>query len=249
MPEGRLVWAIGDVHGRADLLGPLLAHILKDMRSARVERPILVGLGDYIDRGPASKDVIDQLLSFKRQGVECCFLLGNHEESLLTFLADPSMGPSWCDFGGRETLWSYGIEPPSLLASEQDWQLASQSLAAALPPDHLGFLEQLELSCEIGDYFFVHAGVRPGVPLNEQDQRDLLWIRTDFLNHGGSFPKTIVHGHTPSEQVFSGRYRIGVDTGAYATSVLSAVRLFGERRDIAAVRLSGGLTTVEQKSL
>jgi serine/threonine protein phosphatase 1 len=250
VPEGAQVWAIGDMHGRADLLKALTDHILEDAEGAPVRSDLtVIGLGDYVDRGPDSKAVISQLIALAHSAATTRFLMGNHEEAMLTFLHDPAIGPTWCEFGGRETLWSYGVEPPSRSATDADWAQASKALGAALPADHRAFLESLEICCEIGDYFFVHAGVRPGVPLDQQSQRDMLWIRQEFLDHAGRWPKVIVHGHTPTETVVVTPARIGIDTGAYATSVLSALRLEGATRATAAARLNAGRIQVSRAPL
>ncbi len=249
VPGGALVWAIGDVHGRDDLLGPLLEHILDDFRSSACEAPVLIGLGDYVDRGPNSRAVIDRLLEVQMSGVDCIFLMGNHEEALLTFLSEPQMGPSWAQFGGRETLWSYGVSPPTSAADAEAWRMTASAFADALPAGHLAFLQALALSQEIGDYIFVHAGVRPGLPMESQSRQDLLWIRHAFLDHRGPFPKVVVHGHTPMERVVVTPYRIGVDTGAYATSRLSAVRLVNETRQVALAHMAGGMVTVDRMTL
>lgn len=245
VPENARVWAIGDIHGRADLLQPLTAHILEDAKAAPFGCDItVVGLGDYVDRGPDSKAVISHLVDLAKSSVATRFLMGNHEEAMLTFLEDPKIGPSWCEFGGRETLWAYGIEAPARDAPDTEWAQTSRALKSALPPEHEGFLRSLEISCEIGDYFFVHAGVRPGVELDAQAQRDMLWIRQEFLDHSGHWSKVIVHGHTPTETVSVTPSRIGLDTGAYATSVLSALRLEGSERALVAARLQAGRVQV-----
>ncbi|QUD90836.1 serine/threonine protein phosphatase [Phenylobacterium montanum] len=235
---GRLVYAVGDIHGRLDLLQRLLTAISADaVQTHSNERPLVVFLGDYIDRGAESRGVIDQILTLRRQGrfeVRC--LKGNHEQALLQFLEDPGFGPAWVGHGGGPTLMSYGIAPPQMRSDEEGWEATRLAFRAALPPHHLAFFETLELSLVVGDYLFVHAGVRPGVPLTDQAEQDLLWIRGDFLNDPGGFEKMIVHGHTPVDRPYIGRSRIAVDTGAYATGLLSAARLVGRERDFLEAR-------------
>ncbi|WP_297507247.1 metallophosphoesterase family protein [uncultured Caulobacter sp.] len=230
--DGRVVYAVGDVHGRLDLLDGLIARMTEDFQSlGRQDPPVLVMLGDYVDRGAQSAAVIDRLIALKGQADEGRFefraLMGNHEETLLHFLDDPMAGPSWVEYGGGETLASYGVQRPVGRAEPEAWEEARLAFRAAFPPAHEAFLRKLELAVAYGDYVFVHAGVRPGLPLEQQTAKDLLWIRNDFLDNPHGLQATVVHGHTPVETVFVGRQRINVDTGAYATGVLTAVRLDG----------------------
>jgi serine/threonine protein phosphatase 1 len=228
----RPVYAVGDIHGCVDLLTALLARIESDAARLQPRKsPALVFLGDYVDRGPDSRGVIDVVLSAQAEGrFEVRALKGNHEEALLGFLADADFGPVWADFGGQQTLQSYGVPPPSLRSDIAAWERAREALGQALPPEHLTFLSGLELTCVYGDYVFVHAGVRPGVRLADQAERDLLWIRDEFLYARGPFEGVVVHGHTPEAEPFVGDNRIGIDTGAYATGVLTAIRLLGAER-------------------
>jgi serine/threonine protein phosphatase 1 len=225
---GRLVYAVGDVHGRLDVLEPLLHDIAEDVVATRAaERPLLVFLGDYVDRGPSSRAVVDLVLRLQADSFfETVALKGNHEEALLQFLDEPSFGATWMEHGGGTTLASYGLLPPVTRTDPEVWQQARDAFDAVLPADHRRFYETLRLMEIVGDYAFVHAGVRPGVPLEEQAERDLLWIRHEFLQDRGPFGKVIVHGHTPAEEAQLTRHRLGIDTGAYATGVLSAVRLY-----------------------
>lgn len=229
---GRLIYAVGDVHGRLDLLDPLLGQIGADAARDEGEgRPVLVFVGDYVDRGAASKGVIERVIALQREGrFEVCALKGNHEEAMLIFLQDPHFGPTWCEQGGAQTLSSYGVTAPMLRMDDEAWERARQELADALPADHRNFLECLSLKALFGDYVFVHAGLRPGVALEAQREQDLLWIRQEFLSATRPFEKIVVHGHTPAEQAWLGDNRIGIDTGAYATGVLTAVRLEGPAR-------------------
>lgn len=225
--EGRLVYAVGDVHGRLDVLEPLLHDIAEDVVKTRAEaRPLLVFLGDYVDRGPASKGVVDLILRLQSDDFfDTVALKGNHEEALLQFLEEPNFGATWMEHGGGTTLVSYGVQPPATRTDPEAWMKTRDAFDAALPAAHRQFYRGLKLMEHAGDYAFVHAGVRPGVPLEEQSERDMLWIRHEFLQDRGPFGKVIVHGHTPSEEAQLTRHRLGIDTGAYATGVLTAVRL------------------------
>jgi serine/threonine protein phosphatase 1 len=225
--DGRLIYAVGDIHGRLDLLDRLLGLIHDDLGHRKLARPpMLVFVGDYVDRGPASRGVVQRLLALRASDTfEVRTLKGNHEQAMLQFLGDAARGPEWVSYGGGATLSSYGVAPPALDADDAAWETARQALAAAIPEDHLDFLWSLELSVAAGDYLFVHAGVRPDVALDEQKESDLLWIRDDFLSAPGPFGKVVVHGHTPREEAFVGPHRISLDTGASMTGVLTAVRL------------------------
>lgn len=231
---GALIYAIGDIHGRKDLLDRLIDTIVQDIGVVGPgHRPILVFVGDYVDRGPDSRGVIDCVLALeKHPALDVRALKGNHEEQMLAFLDDASEGPAWVEFGGAATMASYGVNPPSARSDAGAWEEARIQLARAVAGDHLAFLKRLELAVVCGDYLFVHAGIRPGVPLNVQSERDLLWIRDDFLSSTEDFEKVVVHGHTPELKPFIGRNRIGIDTGAYATATLTAVRLLGAGREV-----------------
>ena len=230
----RLVYAIGDVHGRLDLLQALVADILTDIIAAQpAARPLLILLGDYIDRGDESAGVIGFLAALKAHpALEVRALKGNHEQAILTFMEDPRLGPRWTGYGGDTTLASYGVRTPDAEADADAWAQARASLAEALPPSHLEFLQALELMIEVGDYLFVHAGIRPRVALDAQTEHDVLWIREDFLEASSHCGKVVVHGHTPAAEVEIKANRIGIDTGAYATGVLTALRLEGATRTL-----------------
>jgi diadenosine tetraphosphatase ApaH/serine/threonine PP2A family protein phosphatase len=228
VPAGRRVYAIGDVHGRRDLLEQLLDRIRAHAAAASSPATnVLLLLGDYIDRGPDSKGVIDLLLGFDAPDWETVFLRGNHDQALLDFLNDPPFYRAWRGYGAPETLLSYGVKPP-LFDDEAEFIKARDALTEKLPPAHLAFLQGLANSHEEGDYFFVHAGVRPGIPLDRQMPEDLLWIRDDFLNSNRAFGKFVVHGHTPTEKPVRRSNRLGLDTGAHATGCLTAAALEGE---------------------
>lgn len=227
VPPGRRVYAIGDIHGEDALLERLLRQIRADAKATSGCQPVAVFLGDYIDRGPMSFEVIDRLINQPLPGFETVFLKGNHEAMMLDFLAGPP-DPLWLFNGGAETLHSYGVEGFWMFADAASLEAARRGLEAALPPSHLAFLNNLALSHVEGDYAFVHAGVRPGVPLAEQRAQDLLWIRAPFLNARGDLGHRIVHGHTIVAQPEQHANRIAVDTGAFATGRLSCVVLEGE---------------------
>jgi serine/threonine protein phosphatase 1 len=239
---GRLVYAIGDVHGRFDVLQPLLRDIAADALATRPsERPLLVFLGDYVDRGPESRSVVDAVLGLAADGAfEVVALKGNHEEALLQFLDEPGFAATWMELGGSATLVSYGVQPAALRTDAEAWAKARDAFDVALPGEHRGFYRTLELMRVVGDYAFVHAGVRPGVALEDQCERDLLWIRNEFLGAPGPHGKVIVHGHTPTEEPQLLAHRLGLDTGAYATGVLSAVRLLGEEQRLMQARVKRG---------
>ncbi len=230
-PPDCVIWAVGDIHGRSDLVDRLIQAIRADLSASDATRKVVVFLGDHIDRGLDSKGVLNQLCNLDADPeLEVHFIRGNHEERMETFLTDPDVGPSWCDYGGRDTLASYGVDVRLTRNGPGGWGEASAALAEALPEAHRRLLERQEASATIGDYFFCHAGARPGVALSAQDPHDLMWIREAFLDDPEPFEKVVVHGHTPSDTVVSDERRIGIDSGAYATNVLSAVRLEGEAR-------------------
>lgn len=237
-PDGQCVYAIGDVHGRRDLLEKLIDQIDEDSQSLpEGTKRLLVFLGDYIDRGLQSKDVIDFMLSDRMQAFERVFLMGNHEEALLRFLNDVNFGKQWVRYGGAETLYSYGLQPPqnsraamqshdAMEAFKRAWEKVWTEFRNRLPEKHLQFYQNLQHYFVTGDYLFVHAGLRPGEPLENQTVRDMLWIREEFLDAEEQFPQVVVHGHTPTDAIFRDDRRIGLDTGAFISGKLSAVRLF-----------------------
>jgi serine/threonine protein phosphatase 1 len=229
-PDGTRIYAIGDIHGRDDLLAELLAQIEADATASPVQSNILVYLGDYVDRGLQSKQVLDRLTGARLAGFEHVFLKGNHEQALLQFLADPAFGKTWKYYGGLETLHSYGVKELTRTDDPAAFVRARENLLEVMPEAHRHFLETLEVSREIGGYFFAHAGVRPGIALHRQIEEDLLWIRDEFVESGASFGKVVVHGHTPNEAVVIRPNRIGIDTGAYMTGVLTALVLEGTER-------------------
>jgi serine/threonine protein phosphatase 1 len=229
VPEGLRVYAIGDIHGRIDLLQDLHARITEDSKTCTHVKHV-VYLGDYVDRGPYSREVLETLIAGGPPGVLPTHLKGNHEAMLLQFLEDSSVGPEWLAFGGAATVLSYGVNPgiggltPGNLAALQ------HEFSERFPPGHKQFLENLPTHRAIGDYFFVHAGVRPGIALDQQRPSDLIWIREQFLQSQDFHGKIIVHGHSYRTEPEVCSNRIGIDTGAYATGRLTCLVLEGASR-------------------
>ena len=228
--QPRRLYAIGDIHGRLDLLARAVDAIARDV-AARGPAALTVTVGDYIDRGPASRGVLD-LLRQNPFATPYAALRGNHEEMFEAFLTDPAAGLHWADNGGEETLASYGVRLRG--HAPADFVQACEELRSQLPAAHGEFLRALKPSLGHGDYFFCHAGVRPGVPLDRQREEDLLWIRGAFLFSDADFGKIVVHGHTPAMAPEVKANRIGIDTGAYASGRLTCVALGeGEPRFLA----------------
>ena len=233
VPPGTAVWAVGDIHGRLDLLGPLVEAMATDLLESGAERKLVIFLGDYIDRGPDSRSVLRLLSGLSQtEGVEWRFLKGNHEQAMLEFLDDPSAGPRWCEHGGDRALRSWGLRVPDLAHRTEAWAVVAADLRHKLTKPKLRFLQTLELSVTVGDYFFAHAGARPGLALDRQAPQDLMWIRQPFLDSETAFERVVVHGHTPAAAVHADQRRIGIDTKAYDSGVLSAVRLEGQERSL-----------------
>lgn len=231
VPPDTSVYAIGDIHGRLDLLEALLAQIRADAAAQDTARNVLITLGDYVDRGADSRGVIDLLLNPPLPDFETVCLMGNHEDLMLTYLDDPAAAELWLMNGGAETLASYGVGIPD----RSDPVAVQDAFCQAIPPGHLAFLRGLALSHIEGDFLFVHAGIRPGVPIAAQDPHDLAWIRDDFLRSKKDHGKVVVHGHSVTFEptVFPDRprpARIGIDTGAYMTGSLTCLAITGTDR-------------------
>lgn len=230
-PAGARIYAVGDIHGRSDLLDRMHDMIRADARDARSAAKIVVYLGDYVDRGDDSRGVVDRLIARPLAGFRAVALRGNHEAFLLRFLEDPEVGPAWIANGGDATLYSYGVDWRQALL-DGDLAGVSEALRGALPADHLAFFQELALSDVEGDYLFVHAGIRPGVALDAQSPDDLMWIRSEFLDSPIDHGRVVVHGHTISDRPEVRDNRIGIDTGAFATGRLTCVVLEGANRRV-----------------
>lgn len=229
LPPGYRVYAVGDVHGRDDLLGDLLAQIEADAAGRGRAKLAVVFLGDLIDRGPSSRQVVERLRTYRPSGVRPVFLAGNHEEVLLRILdGEARLIPDWLRFGGAECLASYGVDAANLRRMQPTQ--AIETVRSAIPASHGEFLRGFDDTFRAGSYLFVHAGIRPGIPLEQQSRADLRWIREPFLTDGSEHGFTVIHGHTIREQVEERANRIGIDTGAYRTGVLTALGLEGSER-------------------
>lgn len=234
VPDGMRVYAIGDVHGRIDLLDDLLRKISADHESRGGGNVRLIFVGDLIDRGPRSDQVVECVRQLMENDSRISCLMGNHEELLLLALkGDQKAMRLFTRIGGRETLLSYGITAAEYhsLSSEDLLEL----MRTRIPATHVRFLESLDDYIEVGDYAFVHAGIQPGIPLPEQRASDLRWIREPFLSFASDHGKVIVHGHTVTREVEERPFRIGIDTGAVVNGKLTAIALeCGERWFLAA---------------
>ena len=227
--RGYRAYAVGDIHGRVDLLEHLLAKIHADLQHRPAPKTLLVFVGDLVDRGPSSAQVIERLRCYRRDGVRPVFLLGNHEEVLLRIIAgDSSVVESWLKFGGLQCLQSYGVTLASIRGRSAEQVV--EIVRASVPPEHVEFLESFADSCRFGDYLFVHAGIRPGVEVDQQSQADLRWIREPFLFDERDHGFVVVHGHTITDEVEERPNRIGIDTGAYRSGVLTALAIESTER-------------------
>jgi serine/threonine protein phosphatase 1 len=225
LTAGLRIYAVGDIHGRIDLLDELLARIDADIALRPTERPLYVFLGDYIDRGSSSRETIDRLIEHGATR-ESVFLKGNHELIAIKCLSDRDLLGQWLRLGGMETLISYGVSAEFFASGRQIAELQA-AFHNALPQAHFRFFRDLQSSFVRGDFFFAHAGVRPNVELSRQNESDLLWIRDEFLSSNKDFGKIIVHGHTPTHEVEVQPNRINIDTGAYATGHLTCLVIEG----------------------
>lgn len=229
------LYAIGDVHGCYDLLHALLGEIGRDAAERHAHAtPMLILCGDYVDRGPASSKVLAALAWLARSSaIEARLLEGNHEAVLRMFIEHPEEHAKWLAFGGRQTLESYGVAVPDIVESRATLTDLRDALLDVMPASHHLLLQRLEPMVQAGDYTFVHAGVRPGVPLKKQTHDDLLWIREEFLEHPRPATSVIVHGHTwLDDQPVMLPHRIGIDTGAYETGVLTGLRIVDDAIEV-----------------
>jgi len=228
-PAGARGWrayGVGDIHGRLDLLDELLEKIHEDIALRKGGKVLLVFVGDLIDRGPNSRQVLERLRTYEHPSVQTVFILGNHEEVLLRILAgEADLITKWRLFGGSQCLASYGVDASVLTGLGDDDALAV--VRGAIPKEHVEFLESFDDSCRFGDYLFVHAGIRPGVEVDQQRQSDLRWIREPFLFDETDHGFVVVHGHTIRDEVEVRPNRIGIDTGAFQSGVLTAIAIEG----------------------
>ncbi|MCY7271595.1 MAG: metallophosphoesterase [Sphingomonas bacterium] len=237
IPDGHRIYAVGDVHGQDHLLADLLVQIEADISARPGGEMTIVFLGDLIDRGPKSAEVVERLRTYRPIGIRTEFLAGNHEEVLLRILeGEGSLVADWLRFGGAHCARSYGLSASRL--AKMSLADAVETLRSTIPAEHQAFLASFGDTLRAGDYLFVHAGIRPGVALAEQAQIDLRWIREPFLDHPVRHDVMVVHGHTITEQVDERAGRIGIDTGAYKHGVLTALVLEGTQRRIIQARFT-----------
>jgi serine/threonine protein phosphatase 1 len=227
LDEDVRLYIIGDIHGRADLLDKMVKKIDHDIQTHGRRECLTITLGDYVDRGPDSRGVLDRL-ACNPFPTDYVGLKGNHEMLFETFLGNPSSGDHWRRLGGIETMHSYGV-PVNELMLGKGFEKALVALQAAVPQAHLRFLSTLKTSMSMKDCFLCHAGVRPGVPLEDQSPEDLMWIRDEFLSSTMDFGKVVIHGHTPQEWPDIRHNRVNIDTGAFATGRLTCLVVDGER--------------------
>lgn len=229
-PLDTRIYAIGDIHGRFDLLQKMHDAIKADLLTCDSSNIQIIYVGDYIDRGFQSKEVVECLTNHPQlTDINCdiIFLKGNHEHALLEFLRTPETITPWLLWGGEVTLQSYGVPLRNAEGKRTDCHEQSTKLKEVLPDNHQAFFDDLKLYYEAGDYLFVHAGIKPGVPLNKQHEEDLLMIRDAFIFSRKTLEKTVVFGHTIFTEPFVTEDRIGIDTGGYAHGKLTAVALEG----------------------
>lgn len=230
VPDGMRVYAIGDIHGRDDLLTALLAKIEADDQQRGAADTQIIFLGDLMDRGPGSAGVIEIAMALKTSGKNVRFLMGNHEEVFVSACRkrDPKVTRFFLRIGGEETVLSYPITRAEYITL--DMEQLTDRLSTLVPQTHVDFIESFEDQIVVGDYVFVHAGIRPGVALSEQKPSDLRWIRDEFVDQRGDLEKVVVYGHTIYEEVEERGSRIGIDTGAYSSGKLTALALEGGQR-------------------
>ena len=236
-PGGIRIYAIGDVHGHLELLTEMHERIATEIMRDRTEDWRIVHLGDLVDRGPDSRGVIEYLMAATARDSRNIVLTGNHDVGFLDFLAAPDPDGLFVRHGGSETAWSYGVV---LRTNDAGGLRASHSeLARAVPDSHRQFLRALPYSVSFGDFFFCHAGIRPGIALDRQDPQDLIWIRNEFLNYPKLHPKVVVHGHTPQAEAEVLANRVNVDTGVYYSGALTALVIDDAEKRLISVQVSG----------
>jgi len=237
-PDGMRLYAIGDVHGRHDRLAAMHRRIESQLEYAPASDWRIIHLGDYVDRGPDSRSVLDFLIEAQKRDPRNIMLAGNHDIGMLEFLADAEPNGLFMNYGGVQTAQSYGVD----LVRDAHWFGKAEAIARghmalvkAVPRSHVDFLRSLTFSVTFGDFFFCHAGIRPDVPLDSQNQQDLIWIRDVFHDHTGLYPKVIVHGHTPVPEAEVRANRVNVDTLAWKSGTLSALAVNGSDKRIITV--------------
>ena len=231
LPGNDLYYVIGDIHGRLDLIENIHQQILKDINKNDPNLAItIIYLGDYVDRGDQSRQVVDHLLSRPLGSIQSIFLKGNHEDALLQFLDSPDIGANWFSFGGMATLFSYGVTVQSSSPNVAQFEYIQKQFASNLPDEHLAFFSNLDLSHQAGDYLFVHAGILPGRKLAKQRPEDLMWIRDEFLESHRNHEKFVVHGHSVTSEPEIRHNRIGIDTGAYFSNHLTCLVLCNDEK-------------------
>lgn len=232
-PQGMRIYAIGDVHGHLDLLGEMHRRIAADIARTRPADWRIIHLGDLVDRGPDSSGVVEFLIAATARDERNIVLSGNHDVGFLEFLAAPDPAGLFARFGGVETARSYGVS--LRLDDAESLTVSHAQLVRAVPQSHVQFLSGLPYSASLGDFFFCHAGIRPGVALDAQDPHDLIWIRKEFLDHPGLHPKVVVHGHTPQAEPEVLANRVNVDTGVFYSGALSALVIDGVDKEMMSV--------------
>ncbi len=226
-PPDQLVCAVGDIHGQLKCLKRLVERFEENIQQYESSQEQMIFLGDYVDRGLEVRGVLDYLIELRSRR-ECIFLRGNHEQVLLNFLSNPDAGEEWIRFGGRETLAAYGVGGNLLRGADIDWLEVHEQFCSAFPPNHREFLESTILCHSAGDFFFAHAGIDPARSFSDQSAHDLMCVRGKFLNNKDVREKIVIHGHSHVTKPEIRRNRIGIDTGAYATNVLSAVMIWNQ---------------------
>ena len=241
-PQGMRLYAIGDIHGRLDLLEIMHRHIANELAADPAADWRIVHLGDYVDRGPDSKGVLDFLIAARARDPRNVMLAGNHDVGFVDFMENPDPNGLFMTFGGIETALSYGVNMQRkgfFKSAERAVQEGHAALLETVPASHLDALRALPRSFAAGDFFFCHAGIRPGIPLADQLEHDLIWIRGEFHAHAALYPKVIVHGHTPQAEAEVLPNRVNVDTGAFYTGALTALVVDGAEKRLISVETLG----------